>query len=164
MKTAACALLLLLVLGRAAWAEADPRVLQALGWLVGTWETEEISYSAEGQPQEPTRGKGVFSWILGDHFLFEEYSSPAFRGRGYTQWNPDSRSYRSWWFDDSGAAEVYEATWDGVGPRVLLSRSDQGASRETYTRVSDTEFTYLLELDTGEGFQKVMEIRARKVK
>lgn len=154
--------MMLLTLAVPAAAEGDrTRLREALGWLIGTWDTTETL------PDGKATGLATFAWTIDGQFLEEEYhNNRGYQGYGLIRWTASNGLYRMWWFDAEGNAEEYRSVWDGGDRRVLflhtLSPDRPVSTREIYTRVSDREFHYVMEEDKGDGYVVKWELTARK--
>lgn len=153
-------MLLVLLLLLAPPVQAQPG---ALDWLVGTWDTQETFHQEGGGTGQ---GVVIFSKTLDGKFLYEEYRSTwpsgPYEGRGYMLWNPAGGQLDLWWFDNAGTGSHGQTTWDGAGPRVFIRVVDMNVERETYTRTGPDEYRYTMEKDSGQGYQPVMELVARR--
>jgi hypothetical protein len=81
-------------------------------------------------PNAPTtdlRGRTVFEWMAGGHFLVQRWEVPhpaAPDGLAIIGFDPDRETYRQHYFDSRGVARVYEMTFDGVLWRLWRETAD----------------------------------------
>jgi hypothetical protein len=109
-----------------------PAELDMLDCFVGTWEGKfEVKIPGTEEPITGT-GKSVTKWSFDNMFLVEEGTYDmgemgTMTGMGIWGWNPKSKKYCSWWFNNWGEAssgtaeyEAEEKTWElesqGVSP------------------------------------------------
>jgi hypothetical protein len=123
------AILVFALLGthRQANAEDPEDVLQR---RVGTWITETTSRKAEWTPEAVTsKGEETIRWMLDKRVLmFEGRSNPnARKSIGLMAYDPQTKLYRSWFFDNNGVIPRSDTTgkWDADNNTLHL-RSDLG--------------------------------------
>ena len=124
--------------------------LQALEWLVGTWQDKTGDQTIETK----------IKWAGSKNFL-----TRSFKGQGSEQdetdgweiigWDPDRQQIRSWIFDSEGG--FGESIWSNDGERWLIKASntlpDGGHSTadNIITRVDDNTFTWESQNRTLDG-------------
>ncbi len=74
--------------------------------LVGTYKTEAKFWMKPGQAPQLATGTAEFKWILGGHYLMQEYKSSfqgePFNGEGVIGYSNLNNRYESTWIDSMG--------------------------------------------------------------
>jgi uncharacterized protein (TIGR02246 family) len=115
--------------------------LQALEWLVGTWEDKAGDQTVEAK----------INWVGDKNFL-----TRTFKVKGSDQnetdgweiigWDPERQQIRSWIFDSNGG--FGESTWANDGEHWLIQASNvlpdgsHSTAEHVLTRVDDNKFTW----------------------
>ena len=131
-----------------------------LAFLVGAWE-EKVKYPGETPEQKAEEGTG--RWfarpVMGRFLQFNyEGSGPQgpYRALGMLSYDPESRNYRMFWFDDSGGIGDYRGGFVDENTLTLEHRSKvlgrDFRERISFTRISPAEIRTKIEQawDTGE--------------
>jgi hypothetical protein len=115
--------------------------LQALEWLVGTWQDKVGDQTIETK----------INWAASKNFLtrtFKVQGSGQHETDGWEiiGWDPDNQQIRSWIFDSDGG--FGESTWSNDGERWLIKASNtladggHSTAENILTRVDDNTLTW----------------------
>lgn len=103
---------------RASDADSPREHLKELAWLVGDWVSEG--------PEALVHS--TWAWDEGENYLLRSYTvqaagKPLLKGTERVAWDPATRGFRSWVFDEAGG--FVESAWsrDDAGRWVLASRA-----------------------------------------
>ena len=115
--------------------------LQALEWLVGTWQDKTGDQTIETK----------INWAASKNFLTRTFKVQG-AGQDETDgweiigWDPDRQQIRSWIFDSNGG--FGESTWSNDGEHWLIKASNtlpdggHSTAENVLTRVDDNTFTW----------------------
>jgi len=115
--------------------------LQALEWLVGTWQDKTGDQTIETK----------INWAASKNFLTRTFKVQG-SGQDETDgweiigWDPDRQQIRSWIFDSNGG--FGESTWSNDGEHWLIKASNtlpdggHSTAENVLTRVDDNTFTW----------------------
>src|SRR5271157_4425465 len=123
--------------------------LEALKWLIGSWEDKDADQTVETRVE----------WAGDKNFLVRTFKLKDAQGEtdGWeiVGWDPDRQQIRSWIFDSNGG--FGESSWSYDGGHWLIRASNvlPGGSRSTaenlLTKVDDNKFTWESQNRTLEG-------------
>jgi uncharacterized protein (TIGR02246 family) len=133
----------------AAPAPSASSQLEALKWLIGSWENKDADQTVETKVE----------WAGGKNFLVRTFNLKGEEGEtdGWeiVGWDPDRQQMRSWIFDSNGG--FGESSWSYDGGHWLIRASNvlPDGSRSTaenlLTKEDDNKFTWESQNRTLEG-------------
>ncbi len=141
----------------------------------GTWKCESrVPAGATGpnSPESTTKGTVKIKKDLNGHWYVGEYeakkgkTTPEMKGEFFLGYNPQTQQTTMTTFDSTGG--MMHATGSGMQGDTLTFTGEgtHGGQkvkvRETMTKKSDKEITNRVEVDSGQGFQQVMEQTCKK--
>lgn len=133
--------------------------------MEGEWNGKQ-TFMTQGAPMTATVTATVH-FAIGGRYLEEALISTV-EGRKptdtrhFTTYDPDSKTYRAWWFNDSsrGALEM-EGAFEGNKLILTSKPTKMGDSstvlRATYEKISDSQFGYRLELKRPDSWLQLFE-------
>ena len=142
---------------------------QKLMTLAGAWQ-ENVRYA--GDPEDNPSGKG--RWIARPMFglyliLNYEGHGPEgdYHAHAVMAYDREDRTYRLWWFDDSGGIGEYTGAWKDDSTIVFEHKKNSGGrpfrERITYTKTSDGGVTTKIEQAWGtEAYKFYMQATAQR--
>jgi uncharacterized protein (TIGR02246 family) len=132
----------------AAPAPSASSQLQALKWLIGSWENKDADQTVESKVE----------WAGDKNFLVRTFKV---RGEAETDgweivgWDPDRQQIRSWIFDSNGG--FGESSWsydDGhwlIRASNVLPDGSRSTAENVLTRIDDDQFTWKSQNRTLDG-------------
>ena len=132
----------------AAPAPSASSQLQALKWLIGSWENKDADQTVESKVE----------WAGDNNFLVRTFKV---RGEADTDgweivgWDPDRQQIRSWIFDSNGG--FGESSWsydDGhwlIRASNVLPDGSRSTAENVLTRIDDDQFTWESQNRTLDG-------------
>lgn len=146
--------------------QAPPSELSEVAWFIGEWSGKE-TYHFE---QTPTQGDAKVSskMALGGRYVHSMHEmnvgETKMEGMHMLTYDPDEKKWKGFWFDStaSGMMEMNGTVKDGVlemisEPTAMPGTAEKMIMRATWTKKSDTEMTFLLEMKQGESWGKMIE-------
>ncbi|MCW5943425.1 MAG: DUF1579 family protein [Fimbriimonadaceae bacterium] len=153
-------------LGQDPSALAPPKEMAALDWILGKWSGTH-SFVEPGGKASKSKAVIVFDKYLGKRFVRGTFSGTIsgmkMEGVHLTTFDPQSKSWKGWWFDsfESGVMEVDGTLKNGVLTQISkpIDMPGQGPQtfRSTYSRVDARHLKFRLEVKSGEGWTTMME-------
>ena len=138
---------------------------------VGTWKTETTYRKAEWTPEETTdKGEETIRWILDKRVLVSEGRSKSNdqKSTGLMVYDPQTKQYRSWFFDNTGNFPRSETigTWDPQTETMHL-RSDLGNGNKlnlklVYTNKDRFDWTMVIRNQDDQLMMDVVGYTTRK--
>jgi hypothetical protein len=141
----------------------------ALQKTVGTWTVECKAWMAPGAEPTVSKGKAVFSSVLGGRFVRQEFEGSVmgqtFRGLGYNGYNNATKEYEGTWCDDMGTGIMFSKGVETEPGKVWTYKGSffgpggaEYKSRMVLTMVSDDQQHLEMFNDDGRGETKCMEM------
>jgi hypothetical protein len=136
--------------------------LTKLDFLAGDWVHAENYYPGPMGPGGKGGGRSKTSWILGSHALLVTYVTKApmgtIEGRGILGWDPEKKTYRMDWFDNTGDAVHYAGDFNAEGVLVLTADVVRGGrpSKEQFTikKQEDGTLLFTAQVAAADGTMK----------
>lgn len=166
-----------LVLSLTGWAVQDsksqssfapPVEVKKLDFLAGSWSADQKVYMPGSTTAQTSSALVQCQWVLLGRFLSYRYqtSFPGmgdFQGQMLFTYDPETKSYRSWWFD-SMSSQVSESEGNFEGSKlIMVSKPEEvpgmglTSMRTTFELKPGKEVYFLLEMKTGEKWEKMLE-------
>ena len=106
----------------AAWSKnesssaARPIELDVLNRLVGSWDAVAVAKAAEWTPKEVrTTSKVTRTWVLDGQMVMDtSLVSDGRESLSFIGYEPQTKTYRMWWFSSAGAFSVSTGEWNAA--------------------------------------------------
>jgi hypothetical protein len=147
---------------------APPAELKAISWMLGDYTTDLKMYEPGQTEGVPVPGTTTAKMSLGDVYIESRFEADMggmkMTGLQMTSYDPAKKQYVAWWFD-SMAPGVLEMRGSLTG-QVLVLKSEpieipgmpgKHAFRATYGLKGAGKYLFRLEMNSGQGFYKMME-------
>ena len=147
---------------------APPAELKNLAWMLGDFNADLKMYEPGQTEGAPMPGSTTAKMSLGDVYIESRFEADMggmkMTGLQMTTYDPAKKQYVAWWFD-SMAPGVLELRGKLTG-QVLVLKSEpieipgmpgKHAFRATYGLKGAGKYLFRLEMNSGEGFYKMME-------
>lgn len=155
--------------------------LSLYAWLIGDWDADVTSWSAEG---DKYKGEGEihFGWVLEGRAIQDVWMIPRKKDRASAiaampvagNWygttlriyDPDKDAWRIYWIDPATNSFRYQIGRRRGQDIVQEGTTESGAlSRWTFTEISRDSFRWLGEysIDHGKTWRLMVEVKARRV-
>ena len=112
---------------------------------------------------EPATGTGfgIFRWALNDKYIYFDYSCSLTTGEGEAHgifaWDPITKLYRYWWFEDSGSFS--DAAGDFVNDETLFLKWHATSLIQTFKRMEDDRLILRMEDKAMKGkYELILEV------
>ena len=147
---------------------APPAELKALNWMLGDFDTDLKMYEPGQTEGVPVPGTTSSKMSLGDVYIegrFEaDMGGMKMTGLQMTTYDPATKEYVAWWFD-SMAPGVLEMRGQLKGqvltlvskPIEIPGMPGKHRFRATNGLKGPGKYLFRLEMDSGEGWYKMME-------
>jgi hypothetical protein len=147
---------------------APPPELKALNWMLGDFNTDLKMYEPGQTEGMPVPGTTTAKMSLGDVYIESRFEADMggmkMTGLQMTSFDPATKEYVAWWFD-SMAPGVLELRGKLTGQVLVLTSKPieipgmpgKHAFRATNGLKGPGKFLFRLEMDSGEGWYKMME-------
>ncbi len=140
---------------------AEMSNMRKFNFLVGQWNLEYRVPKSTFSEEASGSGSGTFRRALGDKYVFFDYSCSLTTGDGEAHgifaWDEKLRSYRFWWFEDSGAFQT--ATCNFVSDDLLFMNWHDTLLKQTFERVDRARVVLRMEYPDSDGnYQLVLEV------
>jgi hypothetical protein len=156
---------------------ADKLALYA--WLIGDWEAEITTYSADGVSHQG-EGEIHFGWVLEGRAIQDVWMIPRrddrkpgvpcmpvagnWYGTTFRVYDPALEAWRIYWIDPATNSFRYQVGRRQGKDIVQEGTTDSGAhSRWSFTEIASDSFRWLGEASAdGKSWKLVVEVRARR--
>lgn len=163
-----------LLLCSAVWAGAQapdmspPKEMKDMAWYVGEWTGEMKLYMPGSNDAMSAKGTMKVSMALGGRFVRAEhtYDMPGMgqmTGLDLTTYNPATKEWHTHWFDSMSVSPMHFVGKREGDKTVAICKGYEMEGmgktdyRATYSRVSDSKTTFVLEMKMGDSWSKLME-------
>ena len=104
---------------------------------------------------------GTFKWALNDKYIYFDYSCSLTTGDGEAHgifaWDPKTKIYRYWWFEDSGSFS--EAAGNFIDNETLFLKWHDKSLIQTFNRIDSNRIILRMEGKAASGkFELMLEI------
>jgi len=152
---------------------APPAEVKKLEFLAGNWSADQKVYMPGSTTAQTTSASVQCQWALQGRFMQYDYQSEfpdmgAMQGRLLLTYDPESKTYRSWWFDSMfSQSAVSEGNFEG-SKLIMVSKPEEVpgmgvvSMRTTFEPKANREFYFLLEMKMGEKWEKMLEANFKK--
>jgi len=147
---------------------APPAELKNLNWMLGDFTTDLKMYEPGASEGTPVPGTTTAKMSLGDVYIESRFEADMggmkMTGLQMTSYDPATKEYVAWWFD-SMAPGVLELRGKLTGQVLVLTSKPiaipgypgKHAFRATTGLKGAGKFLFRLEMNSGQGFYKMME-------
>ncbi len=137
---------------------------KSMDFWIGTWEVNSYQTKADGTILETLKmGTNTISKIKGGKVIHEDFKIPGFNGESWSVFNPQDKTWRQTWVDDSGGY----LTLDGgqVGEEFVLNLSYPNKNqRMRFTKITKESFTWIWESKQEEKWSTAWRIEYKRIK
>ncbi|HEX5508855.1 MAG TPA: hypothetical protein VFX37_10165 [Pseudolabrys sp.] len=153
--------------------------LDLYAWLIGDWDAEITTYSADGAPHHG-EGEIHFGWVLEGRAIQDVWMIPRrndsgpdphsmpvagnWYGTTLRIYDPAMDAWRIYWIDPATNSFRYQIGRRQGEDIVQEGTTESGAfSRWSFTEIANDSFRWLAESSTdGKAWRLVVEVRARR--
>ncbi len=147
---------------------APPAELKALNWMLGDFTTDLKMYEPGATEGTPVPGSTTAKMSLGDVYIESRFEADMggmkMTGLQMTSYDPATKEYVAWWFD-SMAPGVLELRGKLKGQVLVLTSKaipvpgypGKHKFRATNGLKGAGKYLFRLEMDSGQGWYKMME-------
>ena len=130
-------------------------------FLIGEWNLEyRVPESSFSQKASGT-GVGMIKRALNDKYVYFDYSATLTVGSGAAHaifaWDEKFRTYRYWWFEDSGS--FLTATCNFIGDDILFLNWHETLLIQSFTKVNRDKIVLRMEQPVAQNkFELILEV------
>ena len=130
-------------------------------FLLGTWNMEYRVPKSSFSKEDKGVGTGEFKKALNDKYVMFNYSAELSSGRSSAHaifaWDEKTKSYKYWWFEDSGS--FMTATCDFINDDTLHLNWHDSLLIQTFTKADPNRIVLRMEHPSSKGkYELILEV------